>query len=245
MGAKHAGVHVRCNDSARILAVLEKEFGREIGPEKEDLAAMEMIAAVAKKNINSIADSGEKSQKEAMLSRLMLQTQQEMREGEPAVVVVREHFVSIYWYDHIRVENLCPQTSKYSALCGVPAMGVGVYDDTNFSIYAICNANMPNMQSVLGEYLFDYEDISPVEAGRVCEIMDAPFMQNGLHKALACDEGEAMAATFEQETGLPILMDEGRCRACGMEELCHWSSAVVFDGRTGKMKEWKVVKQDV
>ena len=132
MGAKHAGVHVRCNDSARILAVLEKEFGRKIGPEKEDLAAMEMIAAVAKKNINSIADSGEKSQKEAMLSRLMLQTQQEMREGEPAVVVVREHFVSIYWYDHIRVENLCPQTSKYSALCGVPAMGVGVYDDTNF-----------------------------------------------------------------------------------------------------------------
>lgn len=110
-------------------------------------------------------------------------------QGEPAAIVVRKDFVSIYWYDHIRVENLSTEASKYAALCDVPALGVGVYDDTYFSIYAVRNAGKPNKESCVGEYLFDYEDLTPVDAQRVCELLDAPFFLNGLQNVLSCDEG--------------------------------------------------------
>lgn len=154
--------------------------------------------------------------------------QEDMDGDDPAVIVVGEHFVSVYWYDHIRVENLRKEMMKYAHLCGVPALGVGIYDDTNFSIYAVCNAGKPEARSCRGEYLFDYEDITPVEAEDICDIIDAPFYVEGLQKVLAADDGEEMADTFELETGLPIYMDDDLCEEDGMKKLHEWENATVF-----------------
>ena len=229
MGAKHAGVHLRSKKKGEeILAVLEQEFSKEIGPEKEDRLAIQKLESIARKNISLIADPKERSEKEGLLSQIIHETQQKMMQGEPAVVVVRSDFVSIYWYDHIRVENLGAEASKYAALCEVPALGAGVYDDTNFSIYAVRSAGKPDKESCLGEYLFDYEDLTPVEAQRVCELIDAPFFLNGLQNVLSCEEGDIMAQTFEKETGLSIFMTEDMCKQAGMKKIHSWKSANVY-----------------
>ena len=49
MGAKHAGVHLRVKNSDEILSVLKQEFCKEIGPEKEDMLAMQMLESIARK----------------------------------------------------------------------------------------------------------------------------------------------------------------------------------------------------
>ncbi len=228
MGAKHAGIHLRRKKGEEILSVLEQEFCKEIGPEQEDRLAMQMLESIARKNISLIADPKEKSEKEDLLSQMIHKTQKKMMEGETAVIVVRNDFVSIYWYDHIRVENLGAEASKYAALCNVPVLGAGVYDDTNFSIYAVRNAGKPDKESCLGEYLFDYEDLTPVEAQKVCELVGAPFFLDGLQNVLSCDEGDIMATTFEKETGLSIFMTEDICKQAGMKKIHSWKSANVY-----------------
>jgi len=228
MGSKHASVHLRCEDSAEVLAKLKKEFRKKKGPSKKDLLAMEIIKAFAKKNISEISDPNEKAEKEAVLAQVMNDAHRDMGQGDPAVIVVRDHFVSVYWYDHIRIENLREEMMEYAYLCGVPALGVGLYDDTNFSIYAVCNAGKTDVRGARGEYLFDYEDITEVEAEDVCDIVNAPFYLEGLQKALAADDGETMAALFEEGTGLPILMSDDECREYGMKLLHQWGGAVVY-----------------
>ena len=228
MGSKHAGIHLRCDDSTEILAKLKKEFNKKKGPSKKDLAALEIIKAFANKNISAIADPAEKAEKEAVLSWVIDQGLKEMGAGDPAVIVVRKHFVSLYWYDHIRNENLRDEMLEYAHMCGVPAMGVGIYDDTNFSICAACDVGKPDARGCMGEYLFDYMDITPVKAEDICDMIDAPFLLEPLEKVLSADDGEAMATAFEEETGLPILMCAEECKASGMKELFRWASAVVY-----------------
>lgn len=228
MGSKHAGIHLRCDDSAEVLARLKEAFSRKKGPGKEELMAFEMIKAFAMKNISAITDCAERAEKEAEVSRVLDLGLKELESGDPAVVVVRRHFVSIYWYDHIRNENLREKMLEYAQMCGVPALGVGIYDDNNFSIYAVCGAGKPDARSCRGTYFFDYEDITPVEAEDICGTVDTPFFREALGKALSADDGETMAAVFEQETGLPIMMYEEDCREGRLRPLCRWDNAVVY-----------------
>lgn len=228
MGAKHASIHLRCDDSNEVLVRLKKAFSKKKGPGKKDMMAIELIKAFANKNISEITDPTEKAEKEAVLSEAIERTLNGMGTGDPAVIVVRKHFVSIYWYDHIRNDNLQEKMLEYAQLCGVPAMGVGLYDDTNFSIYAVCNAKGPDARWYSGEYLFDLDDITPVKAEDICDTINTPFFLKGLQKVLSHDNAEAMADTFEQETKLPILMFDEDCRDIGMKELHRWSSATVY-----------------
>ena len=228
MGAKHASVHLRCDDSTEVLTKLKGAFRKKKGPSTKDLLAMEIIKAFANKNISEITDPNEKAEKESTLTQMMKEAQKDMGEGDPAIIVVREHFVSIYWYDHIRIENLREEMKEYAYLCGVQALGVGLFDDTNFSIYAVCNTGKPDARGCRGEYLFDYEDITPVEAEDICDIIDAPFYLEGMKKVLAADDGETMAAIFEEETGLPIYMDDKSCEEYSMKKLYEWEHATVF-----------------
>lgn len=228
MGSKHAGIHLRCDNSTEILAKLKKEFNKKNKPRKKDMMALELIKAFANKNISDITDPTEKAEKEAILSQAMDKALKDMASGEPATIVVRKHFISIYWYDHIRIENLQEELKKYAYTSGVPAMGVGIYDDTNFSIYAVCNIGGPKARGFKGEYLFDFNDITPVAAEDICDTVDAPFLLDALQETLSKDEGELMALTFEQKTGLPILMSDEDCEEKGLQTLYQWSNATVY-----------------
>lgn len=228
MSSRQASVHLRSDDSDRILAILKKIFDKKKTPNEKDLLALKFIEDLAQKNISEINDVNEKAEKEAILADVMHQAFKDMNNGEPALIVVRKHFVSIYWYDNIRSENLGSETAEYAAMCKVPALGVADFDDNNFQIIAICDAGTSNMKRCYGEYMFDYEDITSVDAATVCEMINAPFLLDGLTKTLACNDGEEMVSTFEKESGLPVFMVEEECVKNGMKELHKWICARVY-----------------
>lgn len=228
MGSKHAGIHLRYEDSGEVLARLKKEFSRKKGPSKKDQAAMAIIRAFAEKNISAIADEQERAEKEAVLAQIMGEAQRNMEDGDPAVIVLQPHFVSIYWYDHIRCENLGEELARYAALCGVPALGAAVYDDTNFQICAACDVGSDTARHCAGQYWFDYDDVQSADPAELCSILDADFLLPALRETLSQPDGEAMAGCFERLTGLPILMDEALCREKQLRELHRWENAVVF-----------------
>lgn len=228
MGSKHASVHLRCDESSLIIARLKKEFGKKKGPTEKDQLAMKIIMAFANKNIASIKDPQERAEKEAVLAETMRQAETDIYERDPAVIVVREHFVSVYWYDHIRAENLRSETLEYAAAHGVPALGVACYDDTNFQIYAVRDAGTRNVRKCFGEYLFDFDDITPVTAEDICDVIDTPFLLDGLSEVLACEEGETMANMFEKKTGLSVFTWADECKECGMKLLYDLEGAKIY-----------------
>lgn len=228
MSSRQASIHLCSDDSKRILTTLKKAFDKKNAPKKKDLLALKLIEAIAQKNISEINDANEKREKEKLLADIMHKTVQDMNDGEPALIVVREHFVSIYWYDNIRSENLDHETAEYAAMCKVPALGVADFDGNNFLICAICEAGTPNMKCCWGEYMFDYDDITSVDAATVCELLNAPFLLDGLTKTLACNSGADMVSTFERESALPVFMVEEECEGNRMKELYKWTGARVF-----------------
>ena len=229
MGSKHARTHLRCDDSSAVLEKLKKEFGgKKKGPDLKDKLMMKILRSFAEKNIREISDPKEKERKKAELESIMENACKEMNDGGNAVTVVHPRFVSIYWYDRIRPENMQDKLTEYSFISGMPAVGAAIYDDANFLIYAVCNAGTPQVHTCCGEYIFDYDDISPINADEICDTICAPFLLEGLKKALACDDGDAMAQMFESQTGLTIYADKAFCEATRMKKLYEWASAAVF-----------------
>lgn len=224
MGSRYASIHLRCDDSTEVLALLAEAFGKKKLFGEENSFVMDTIRAYADK----IGDPKEKAEKEAALAQLMQKAQSRFPARDSAAIVVREHFVSIYWYDHIRIENLQGYLLKYAALCNVSALGVSLFDDTNFSIYAVRNAGKKEVKGCKGVYMFDYDDINPVRAEDICNILYTPFYLEGLKKTLRAQDGETMAETFEKETGLPLYMDIDLCNQYAMKKLYVWKYATVF-----------------
>ena len=64
MGAKHAGIHLRCDDSAVVLARLREEFSEKKGCGQKDMRGLEMIRTFVGRNISEIEDSAERAEKE-------------------------------------------------------------------------------------------------------------------------------------------------------------------------------------
>lgn len=229
MGAKHASVHLRCDDSQTVLTKLKKEFDeKKEGSNSQNMLALEFIRAFAGKKAGKTTPPDDGAGKEAAMANFVKYANTIMTDDVPATIVVREYFISIYWYDHIRSDNLQNKMSEYSIISGAPAIGTAVYDDTNFQIYAVRDAGTPNERTYCGEYMFDYQDVRPVNAEDVCNTVNAPFLLDGLRKTLSCNDGETMADTFEYETGLPIYMDDALCEEYGMKRLHEWENATVF-----------------
>lgn len=229
MGSKHAGVHLRCDDSIEVIAKLKKQFEKKPhGPNPKGRIMMSILRSFAEKNISEIDDPDEKAAKQADLANFMSGAESQMSSKAKATIVVREHFVSIYQYDEIRAENLYENAAKYCHLFGRPALGVAVFDDTNFTICAIRDAGTPKARGCRGEYMFDYDDIQSASADEICEIIDAPFLKQKLSDVLSCDDGEIMAETFEEKSGLHIYADAQICADEGMTRLYEWAGATVY-----------------
>lgn len=89
MGSKHAGIHLRCDDSSAVLEKLKKEFGgKKKGPDLKDKLMMKILRSFAEKNIREISDPKEKERKKAELESIMENACKEMNDGENAVIVV-------------------------------------------------------------------------------------------------------------------------------------------------------------
>ena len=228
MGSKHASVHLRYKDREAILAALKKEFHKKTGPSKKDMAFLGLIKAMSSRNIEEIEDPEERASKGALLDGILRNAEADMGGGDPAVIVVREQFISIYWYDRIRVDNLNEMLMELAGKCDTPALGVSVFDDTNFTIMAVRDAGRDLARKCWGEYMFDYDDIRPVSPAELCEVLDAPFFLDALEDTLSREDGEEMAEAFERGTGLAVMLWPEECAEQGMTELYQWKNATVF-----------------
>lgn len=228
MGAKHASIHFRTEHPDRILSVLKKEFGKKKDSSKYDLAMLQLLNAFAQKNIETISDENEKVEKKADLVNFLENARANMGEGDNAVIVIRKNFISLYWYDHIRVDNLDELLYQYAHKSNTPVLGVALYDDSNFVIHAVYRNGQAEAKECKGFYWFDEDDIQPAEAADLCHILNADFLLTALEETLSCIAGETMAESFEQKTGLTILMDTQMCNAAGMKEFQKWKRATVF-----------------
>lgn len=225
MGAKRAGIHLRYTDREKTLTGLKKEFDSEGAAqkeiEKESQQYREFMAGLC---TSRIKNEEERKEKLAVIEELC-----RMREDtEKATVIVRGDFISVYWYDVIRYENLRGELEKYAALCGVPALGAGIYDDDDFFICAVSGAGTPECEKCFGEYNFAEDDISPVKPGEICRLAGAPSLLLGLARTLRCGWGDEMAETFTKETGLEIFVDGDMAGELGMRKLYDWKGAAVY-----------------
>lgn len=229
MGSKHASVHIRCDDYEYVLSILKKKFNKKSAPNKKDLFVLEFIKAVANSNIDKITDKAEKAEKLSVLEDIIGRATEDMGNSEPAVIVVRPYFVSVYWYDHIRSENLATEAVEYSSLCNAPVLGVAVYDDSNFQIYAVsCMKGEPS-RGCKGEYFFDHNDITTVAAEEVCDIVNTPFWLSELTDTLSLKDGENMVASFEDKTGIIIFMNDDFCMEQQFQLLHSWTNGKVYN----------------
>ena len=228
MGAKHASIHFRSDTPDNLIPILKKIFGKKPKPDKQEIWSMKLIETVAQGNINKITDEKERTEKQAQLDLLLNKAKNDMEDGEKAVIVIQEHFVSLYWYDHIRNENLERMLYSYAEKTKTPALGVGVYDDNNFIIHAVRDVGKGSAEQARGVYWFEHDDIQPVEAAELTRILGADFLLAALKKTLSCEDGETMAEMFEENTGLLILMNADDCLESGMTKIAEWGGADLF-----------------
>ena len=228
MGSKHASIHFRSDTPDSLIPILKKLFDKKPKPDIHSIWAMKLIEAEAQGNINKITDEKEKNEKQTQLDIILNKARNDMDDSEKALIVMRERFVSLYWYDHIRNDNLDQMLFKYAGKTKTPALGVGVYDNSNFIIYAIRDAGRQSAEQAHGTYWFDNDDIKPVEATELTRIIEAEFLHNALEKTLSCEDGETMAETFEESTGLMILLDTEYCIEIGMTKIAEWGGADLF-----------------
>ena len=237
MGSKHASIHLRCDDSAALIEKIKKEFDQKETflekEEKHDAMVLDMARKFMKNECAEIADEKERAAKEAkfedglaLLSDIMQKTRKNSGKREKAAIIVGEKFVSVYWYDVIRSDNLKEEVLEYAQKYQLPVLGVAAYDDTNFQIYAVSADEAT--PGCFGEYWFDEDDITPVRAEDICSILRTPFWLGGFRRLLACGAGMQMQEVFEAETGMEIFASEELCEAWGLKEICQLEMAAVF-----------------
>ena len=148
--------------------------------------------------------------------------------NDRAAVVLRKHFVSLYWDDRIRPNNMEKELCKYAKKLKMPALGISVFKDNNVVFHAVRDIGKESERECIGFYWFDEEDIKPIKASDLCQILDADFLLEALTETLSCEDGVKMAETFERTTGIMIFENIESCRDAGMMEVDVWESADVF-----------------
>ncbi len=223
MGAKIAGFHFLTGEPDKLLPKLKRKFNKQPGPSEKDLGMMALLRAMAEGNIRKTAsDEGERAAKQAQLDAFMANAFREVGE-ERAVLVLRPGAVSLYWYDHIRTENLGQEAKKYAKSLGVPALGLGLYDDDDV---ILCATDGKVVQR--GFYWFGEEDIEPAVPAALCATLGLPDKESAVAEALQYQDAEAMVQALEQIFGVELYVDAEECRRAGREEIATWPGADVF-----------------
>lgn len=225
MSSNYAGIHLYCENSGAMVEKLKEELGKK-AISKSEKRALDVVNAVLNKKIADAKDADEKAKVEANLIQTMQILKNAVGQHEAYTAVVREHFVSIYCHDLIRSESVRDELDTYVKKFKTPGIGVAVWQDFNFQIYAANEEK--EAEDCLGEYYFDEDDITPVKAEDICQVVGVPHLLESLQKVLSSQEGDKMAEVFEEEIGLKIYMDEDMCRDEGMKELFHSETLTIF-----------------
>ncbi len=223
MGAKIAGIHFLTPEPDKLLPKLKRKFNKAPGPSEKDLGMLALLRAMAEGNIRKTAsDEGERAAKQAKLDAFMANAFREAGE-ERAVLVLRPGAVSLYWYDQIRTENLGQEAKKYAKSLGVPALGLGLYDDDDV---ILCATDGKEVQQ--GFYWFAEEDVEPADPAALCALLGAADKTPAVAEALGYQEAEPMIQALEQIFGVELCLSANDCRGRGHEDVAAWPGADVF-----------------
>ncbi len=223
MGTKAAGIHFLTQEPEKLLPELERKFGKAPEPGDRDRAMMALLRSMAEKEIRETSsDEKERAEKTALLDAAMANAFREAEEDR-AVVVLRPGAASLYWYDHIRTENMAQEAKEYAKAMGVPTLDLGVYDDTNA---VLCAADG---QSVCrGLYWFDEDDVEPADSAGFCALLGCEDRTEAMAQALQYREAEPMVQALEKIFGIELYLDADVCRERHYEEAATWPGADVF-----------------
>ncbi len=223
MGAKVAGIHFLTPEPDKLLPKLKRKFNKQPGPSEKDLGMLALLRAMAEGNIRKTASGeGERAAKQAQLDAFMANAFREAGE-ERAVLVLRPGAVSLYWYDQIRTENLGQEAKKYAKSLGVPALGLGLYDDDDV---ILCATDGKEVQR--GFYWFAEEDVEPADPAALCALLGAVDKTPAVAEALQHQEAEPMVQALEQIFGVELCLSANDCRGRGYEDAAAWPGADVF-----------------
>lgn len=110
MGAKSASLHFRTDEPDVVLAKLKKHYNKKEKKQTDEKnqAFLMIMEAFANQNLETIEDERERELKKQDIAKFLEYCKGELTESqeEPAVIVVREHFVSLYHYDRLRADNI-------------------------------------------------------------------------------------------------------------------------------------------
>lgn len=227
MGSRDASLHLRCEDAGVLLPRLRAMLDDPACWREEMEAALGLLQQVLAQQLPQL-DAEQQRAGNAVLAEFQEGLADRENREDPAIVVVRPHFVSLYWYDHIRSENLEEVAWNFSRRCRVPVLGLCRFDLEDVQLCAVCNAGVPEADTCRGDYFFNEKDIQPVAAEDLCRILEMPALQKGLAEALACPDGEEMAETLEKVLGLPIYLNEARLSDAGKTPRERWWKTLVY-----------------
>lgn len=223
MGIKVAGIHFLTGEPAKLLPKLKRKFNRQPGPGIKEQAMMALLRSMAEKEIRETSsDEKARAEKTALLDAAMEKAFREAGEDR-AVAVLRPGAVSLYWYDHIRTENMEQEAKEYAKALGVPAFGLGVYDDTNA---VLCAADGKSVCH--GLYWFDEDDVEPADPEAFCALLGCEDKIEAVAEALQYRDAEPMVRELEQIFDIDLYLDADMCRERHYEETASWPGADVF-----------------
>lgn len=228
MGSRDASLHLRCEDAGVLLPRLRAMLDDPACWREEMEEALGLLQQVLERQLPQL-DAEKQSAGNAVLAEFQAGLADWESREDPAIVVVRPHFVSLYWYDHIRSENLEEVAWNFSRRCRVPVLGLCRFDLADVQLCAVRNAGVPEADTCRGDYFFNEKDIQPVAAEDLCRILEMPSLQDGVAEALACPDGEEMAETLEKVLGLPIYLNETRLSDAGKTPRERWWKTLVYE----------------
>ncbi len=226
MAGNLAGIHFIAQQPERLLVLMENLFAKVRKPTKQEEKALLLLEGIARKNLAAM-DEATSMEKNEKLKQLIETAKGKIIMIEKAVLVIRQGFLSLYWHDRIRVENLKEMMLEYS-LKSSTTLGVGVYDNNNVFF---CAVNPWSSEVCSGTYWFDEGDVQPANAQKISAVLNCSDLTAPFGHVFSCSNGKVMAETFEKETGIQIYLDESFCKQLGFVKYSEWPLAVIYDAR--------------
>lgn len=124
-----------------------------------------------------------------------------VKDGEKPIIIYGKDYISIYWYDVIRNENVNALADSVFKEIGIPVLGTGIFDGDQVTLYAVSKDNEGKIRKAEGSYYFG-ACIEPVDADELCEIFDIADLKEQMEDVLNAEDADEMADRLKKKIGI-------------------------------------------
>lgn len=221
-----ASLYFRVKDPAALKALLTKleaEFAQAPQIDEKARNQLGLLGSLLQKNMDTLADPAQREASRAQLRQLAGNMPlQSMASGEKALLVQQGNFVSLFWGDRIRSDNLDEQTRRYAALSGLPVLGIGTYQEANLTLYAVNGE-----QESEAYYWFEQDEIQPGDGAELCELLGLP-QETAPALEHAFDAETLEELTHRLQKALGITLDPAQPAAISGTPTAEWPGASFY-----------------